>query len=234
MKTAIATWSGGKDSCFALYKAQQKGFEISYMANTISHDYRRVRFHGLPAKIITMQSEALSIPLLQKETNPETYERQFIANLQQGASTKHIDVVVFGDIHLKDCLQWAQSVCQKLGVEAFEPLWQMKQDQILRDFIKAGFVAIIVSTQAELLGPEWIGRQIDDAFVKDIQKLPHIDPCGENGEYHTLVVDGPIFNKRLEIVKAKPTKKSGYWFLDIQDFYLTDKKASSSGDNRID
>src|SRR6266568_654654 len=200
MKKAIATWSGGKDSCFAMHKAMQQGYEIIYIANTISKDYRRVRFHGLPAEIIHKQTEAIGIPLLQQETTPEYYEKEFKGNLQKGL-TKDTLGVVFGDIHLEDCLSWAKKVCRELRLNAIEPLWHMPQEQILTEFIKAGFEAIIVSTQARILGKEWIGRKIDSRFLNDIKAMRGVDICGENGEYHSLVIDGPIFKKRVEIIK---------------------------------
>lgn len=219
MKNVIATWSGGKDSCFATYKAIQMGYTVSYLANTISKEYKRVRFHGLPAEIIKKQSEAIGIPLLQQETTSDNYENEFKANLQKGL-LKEITGIVFGDIHLEDCLAWAKQVSDSLGVEVIEPLWHLPQEQILTEFVEAGFEAIIVSTQANILGKEWIGRKIDKKFLTDIQKLSHVDACGENGEYHSLVINGPIFKKKLEITKAEPILKSGYWFLDIQDYQL--------------
>jgi diphthine-ammonia ligase len=219
MQKVIATWSGGKDSCFAAYKAIQQGYEIEYIANTISKEYKRVRFHGLSAEIIKKQSEAIGIPLLQQETTPENYEEEFKANLQKGLS-KDIAGIVFGDIHLKDCFAWANKVSTSLGVKVIEPLWNMPQEQILKDFIKAGFEAVIVSTQANILGKEWIGRRIDSQFLEDIKALKNVDICGENGEYHTLVLDGPIFKMRLEIEKSEPILREGYWFLDIQKYQV--------------
>ena len=219
MQKVIATWSGGKDSCLAMYKTMQQTYEIAYIANTISKEYKRVRFHGISAEIIKKQSEAIGIPLLQQETTPENYEEEFKANLQKGLS-KDITGIVFGDIHLQDCLAWANKVSTSLGVKVIEPLWNMPQEQILKDFIEAGFEAIIVSTQANILGKEWLGRKIDNVFLRDIKVLRNVDMCGENGEYHTLVLDGPIFKMRLEIEKSEPILREGYWFLDIQKYQV--------------
>ena len=219
MKHVIATWSGGKDSCFATYKAVQAGYHISYIANTISREYKRVRFHGLKADIIKAQSEAIGIPLLQQETTSENYENEFKNNLQKGLST-NIKDVVFGDIHLDDCLAWAKKITESLNINAIEPLWHIPQEQILREFIDAGFYAIIVSTQGNILGKEWLGRKIDNLFLRDIKKLLNVDMCGENGEYHSLVVNGPLFKKRLEVTKSEPVSRNGYWFLDIQRYQL--------------
>lgn len=223
-KKVIATWSGGKDSCFAAYKAVKAGFTLTALANTISQDYKRVRFHGLEARMIQLQAQALGVPLLQAETTAQHYEEEFIANLQRGM-TPQVRGVIFGDIHLQNCFSWAQSVCTKLGIEAIEPLFGQSPQNLLLDFIASGFEAVIVSTQASILGQEWVGRRIDASFYDDITLLSGVDPCGENGEYHTLVVDGPLFKQKIGLKKPAKVLRDGYWFLDIQDYALCPKTA---------
>lgn len=220
MKNVIVSWSGGKDSCHALYKAMQSGYTPAYLANTISDDYNRVRFHGVKDTVIQAQAAALGIPLLQKPTRADAYEEDYKDNLK---SVKNIHGLVFGDIFLPDCLIWANKVAKDMGTVAIEPLWKRKPLELLQEFIAAGFSAIIVSTQANLLGKEWVGRMINQSFIDDIQKLPAIDPCGENGEYHSLVLDGPIFQKRLEITKSEKVLRNGYWFFDIQEYEVVNK-----------
>lgn len=221
-KAVIATWSGGKDSCFAAYRAVQQGYELAALANTVSHDYQRVRFHGLPASVIKAQAEALGVPLLQAITTPEHYEDEFVANLNQGI-TPEIAGVVFGDIFLEDCLAWAKKVCAKLGVKEIEPHWGIPSKQLLQEFVDSGFQAVIVSTQASILGKEWIGRVIDQSFYTDITRLDGVDPCGENGEYHSLVIDGPFFKQKIVLEQTAKVQRSGYWFLDIQHYHLQKK-----------
>ncbi len=216
MKNAIATWSGGKDSCLALYKALKQGYKIKYIANTITQKYKRVGFHGVTADLIHLQSKLINIPLLQIETTAENYNQKFIENLSRGFGGK-IDAVIFGDIHLEECYQTSKSICKELNVDLVEPLWKMKQRDILNDFINAGFEAMIVSTQGSKLGKEWLGRKIDRTFIKDIEKMKGIDACGENGEFHTFVYDGPIFKEKLRIIKAGKLLRNGYWFLDIRE-----------------
>ena len=130
---------------------------------------------------------------------------------------------MFGDIFLEDCLAMAKRVSEGVGLSLLEPLWGKGSKKVLEDFMEAGFEAVIVSTQAKLLGKEWVGRRIDRSFLKDIMKNPEIDPCGENGEYHSLVIDGPIFKKRISITKSQKIIRDGYWFLDIQEYTLTKK-----------
>lgn len=222
MKEVIASWSGGKDSCLAAYKALQSGYNVSYLANTVSKEHRRVRFHGLEAQIIQQQARALNIPLLQKETGADEYEREFKENIKR-VMPQGIIGVVFGDIHLQNCLRWANKVCEDLGVKAIEPLWGQEPEKIFLDFMESGFEAIVVSTQADLLDQEWVGRKLDKLFLRDIKRLNNIDICGENGEYHSLVIDGPIFNQRIDIKKARKILREGYWFLDILDYQLLKK-----------
>lgn len=219
----IATMSGGKDSMFALHKAVKEGNEIVAAVNTISHEYKRVRFHGLQALMIQLQAEALGMPLFQAETTPEKYKEEFIVNLQR-AMTKDTAGIVFGDIHLDDCLLWAKEVSQAVGVEAIEPHWGSNPKKLLADFVASGIKAVIVSTQADILGEEWIGREIDQSFYDDITKLEGVDPCGENGEYHSYVLDGPLFKKRIKLEKVEKIKRGGYHFLDIQKAKLVSKE----------
>lgn len=197
----------------------KNGYKILYLANTISKEYKRVRFHGLEDKIIQMQAQALGIPLLQKETTAEGYEKEFKENIERVISDD-ITGVVFGDIHLQGCLEWASNVCNDLGIKVIEPLWGQEPEKILSEFIDSGFEAIVVSTQADLLGKEWIGRKLDKLFLSDIKRLNNIDVCGENGEYHSLVIDGPIFKQRINIKESQKILRDGYWFLDIRDYQL--------------
>lgn len=222
MTKAIATWSGGKDSCLAMYKAMQDNYSISYISNTISRDFKRVRFHGLSAEFIQAQSKALGIPLLQQETSEENYKAEFIQNLKKGVKNG-IDAVVFGDIHLEDCLAWAKEVCNEVELKCLEPLWKTPQIKIIEELISCGFEAIVVSTQEDILGKEWVGRKIDKKFLKEIKKHKNVDPCGENGEYHTAVLNGPVFKKKIEILKSKKIKIGNYYFLNIQEYRLIPK-----------
>jgi uncharacterized protein (TIGR00290 family) len=119
--------------------------------------------------------------------------------------------------------EWADKVCASLGVQSIEPLCGRGSEEILLDFIESGFEAVVVATQANLLNKEWLGRKLDKSFLKDIKRLKNIDVCGENGEYHTLVIDGPIFKKRIDISKFQKVLRNGYWFLDIQEYQLAEK-----------
>jgi diphthine-ammonia ligase len=215
----VSSWSGGKDSCLACYKAMLEGYSISRLVNFISREYKRVSFHGTEAELIQLQAEAIGIPLLQKETTKDGYEQEFKEAIRSLGSNG-IKGIVFGDIFLEGNRSWAKRVCSELGIEAVEPLWGRRSEEILSDFIDAGFEAVIVSAQSRFIGREWIGRQADKDFMKYL-KDKNIDVCGENGEYHTLVINGPIFDKRIEITEGRTINRNGYWFLDTRKYCLT-------------
>jgi uncharacterized protein (TIGR00290 family) len=214
----IASWSGGKDSCFAFYQAILNGYDISYLVNFISKEYKRVSFHGTEAKLIQLQSEAIRIPLLQKETTWNGYENEF-KEAVKSLIPNGVQGTVFGDIYLQEHRDWVERVCGELGIEAMEPLWGKEPEKILHDFMDAGFEAIIVSAKSDLIDEEWIGRKIDREFLRYL-KDNNIDLCGENGEYHTFVTDGPLFKKKIEITKSKTITRDGYWFLDTIEYSL--------------
>jgi len=215
----IVSWSGGKDSCFACYEAMRQGYSVSHLVNFISEEFQRVSFHGTEAKLIQLQSQAISIPLLQKETTWDGYEQEFkdaVTSLIPGG----VKGMVFGDICLEEHKDWAERVCRDLGIEAIEPLWGKSTEQILSSFIDEGFEAVIVSAKCELINEDWIGRRVDKAFVKYL-KRKNIEICGENGEYHTLVTNGPIFTRRIRLMESRTITRDNYWFLDAVKYQLS-------------
>jgi len=218
----IASWSGGKDSCFACYLALGQGYKISHLVNFISQEFKRVSFHGTEARLIQLQSQAIGIPLLQKETTRDGYEQEF-KQAVRSLLPSGIKGMVFGDIYLQEHKDWVERVCADLGIEAVEPLWNKSTEEILTNFIDDGFEAVIVSAQAKLIDADWIGRRADRSFMEHL-KAKNIDLCGENGEYHTLVVNGPLFKRRIEITESKTIKRDNYWFLDTVRYRLARSK----------
>ncbi|MEM3745012.1 MAG: diphthine--ammonia ligase, partial [Candidatus Bathyarchaeia archaeon] len=182
MLHVAASWSGGKDSCLALYKAALNGFKVSYLLNFISKD-RRCMSHGLNSELIAAQSQAVGIPIIQRETAWDAYEEIFKATLIE-LKRMGIKGVVFGDIHVKEHLDWVNRVCNEAGIIPLEPLWGMDPERVLRDFINAGFKAIVVNVKADLFGEEWLGREVDLNLLNDLQKFRResdFDLCGEYG-----------------------------------------------------
>ncbi|MGE5298160.1 MAG: diphthine--ammonia ligase [Acidobacteriaceae bacterium] len=218
MKNVIVSWSGGKDSCFACFKAMQSGYKVCFLLNTISDEYKRVRFHGVKAELIQAQAAALGIPLLHVPTSWNNYKPEFISAVKSLVE-KGCQAMVFGDLFLF-MREFGDEVCKTAGIESIEPLIEVPSEEVVKGFIDAGFEAIVVATQADKLGQEWLGRKIDHKFLEDIKQLKDIDPCGENGEYHTLVINGPIFKQRINIIETEKVLRERYWFLDIKNYKL--------------
>ncbi len=218
---AISSWSGGKDSCLACYKAIQQGYDVKLLLNFISRESKRGCFHGIEGRLLKFQAELIGIPLEQREVSPDMnkYEEEFKAAVSQ-LRGKDIGTMVFGDIYLLEHGSWIERVCGDLKIKPLEPLWENDPENIVDEFIKSGFKAIIVSCKADIMGKEFLGRYVDKSLVKELKKRG-ICPCGEKGEFHTLVVDGPMFRKPIKILEVEPVIKESFWkhwFLDIKKY----------------
>ncbi len=191
---------------------------MSHLLNFISKEHKRVSFHGTEAKLIKLQAEAIGIPLLQKETTWNGYEQEF-KDAVKSLIPDGVNGMIFGDIYLQEHKDWVERVCRELGIEAILPLWGQDPERILIDFIDAGFEATIVSAKSELLNDKWMGRKVNREFLSHL-KDNNIDFCGENGEYHTFVTGGPMFQKRIKITKSQPIMRDNHRFLDTLEYSL--------------
>jgi diphthine-ammonia ligase len=218
MTEYAASWSGGKDSCFACWRAISQGLKVSHLLNFINTDSTRAMSHGLDSKLIALQAQAMALPILQQKVTWETYEAGFKAALGE-LKLKGITGLITGDIYLQEHKDWIDRVCGESGFKAVLPLWEMDGARLMADFIKDGFKAIVVSVKAEFLGKEWLGRQVDGKLVSELNQLK-IDVCGEAGEFHTFVYDGPMFRKPIKIGKAVPIARDNHYTLDIQEYSL--------------
>ena len=225
MSQVFTAWSGGKDGCLALHRAINRGFQVRYLANMVTEDGERSRTHGLSAKVLREQSQAIGIPLVQRQTSWQSYEGEF-KRMVNDLKQKGIKGGVFGDIDLPEHRDWVERVCREVAITPYLPLWGERQEAILKNFIDLGFEAIVVATRADMLGEDWPGRKVDRDFIdrlSELGKTNGITLCGEAGEYHTLVVDGPLFQKRLEITETRRTFRDNHWFLEIMSTELKDK-----------
>ena len=218
MSEHAATWSGGKDSCLAVWKAISQGLTVSYLLNFVNKDSTKSMSHSLGYKLIAMQAEATGMPIIQQKVTKGTYETGFKTALAD-LKSKGITRLITGDIYLQAHKDWIDRVCRESGIEAVLPLWHLDTSQLLMDFIEAGFKAVVVSTRAEKLGKEWLGRQVDKQLAVELKGL-NIDPCGEEGEFHTFVYDGPIFKKPINLINSRPVLRDNRWFLDISEYRL--------------
>lgn len=224
MKVAVS-WSGGKDSCFSLHRAMLSGLNACFLLNMVNRDVPKSMSHGLDSGLLAAQAEALDIPIVQREVTWDSYEQGFkeaVVELKQ----KGVGGVVFGEIDLEEHKEWVDRVCAELGVMPIIPLWGDEPEALLAGFIDAGFEAIVVTARADLFDQTWLGRKVDREFIKELFQLSSqfdIHICGERGEYHTFVVDGPPFRRRLKITASSKELRDGYWFLDISGYEVVAK-----------
>jgi uncharacterized protein (TIGR00290 family) len=176
-------------------------------------------FHGIRADLLDAQAKSVGVPFSKQVTHPKTYEKEFKAALFQ-FKAKGVAGLVTGDIYevAGHEERWLERVCSEVGLEPIRPLWQGNTKQILAEFVAAGFKATVVRTRLNVLGEEWLGRELDGSFLKDILKLPKVDPCGEGGEYHTVVTDGPVFRETIKLVETSKSSIGGYGRLEIGRF----------------
>jgi diphthine-ammonia ligase len=213
-----ASWSGGKDSCLAYWKAVSQGLKVSYLLNFISADSERAMSHGLDGKLISLQAEAIGSPIIQQRVTWETYEAGF-KNALERLKLQSINGLVTGDIYLQEHKDWIERCCGEVGFSSISPLWETDGERLLNDFIEAGFKAIVISVKAKILGQEWLGRQVDKKLVHELSQLG-IDICGEAGEFHTFVYDGPTFKKPIKIEGTAVITRDDHLTLDIQEYGL--------------
>jgi len=154
------------------------------------------------------------------------YEAEF-KDLLRALKQEGVQGGVFGDIDLEEHKQWIDRVCYEVDIIPHQPLWGQAQEEILIDFVNLGFEAVIVVAKADLFGQEWLGRKVDLDFLKlldELKETKNITPSGEAGEYHTFVIDGPLFNQRLEILETSKVLREGRWFLEISKCVLKSKQ----------
>jgi len=217
----FCSWSGGKESCLACYKAMQEGHEVASLLTMVTTTGNYTRSHRLSRELFISQSQTVGIPLYQRRASWDTYERGFSRAL---TSLKREGIAggVFGALYLSEDRAWVERVCTEAGIVPLLPLWGMSGKDLLRAFIGTGFEAIVVAVRRDIMDDHWLGKRIDGAFVEGMEKAG-VDVCGENGEYHTLVTDGPIFSKRIEVGETRVARRGTMAFLNIVNFSLGHK-----------
>ena len=218
----VASWSGGKDSCLACYKAIQEGYDVTQLLIMMASKSTS-NFHMISAELLDAQSQSIEIPIVKQETTPGTYEQDFKKTLLK-MKAKGIEGIVTGDVYDVTLHEagWLDRICKAAGLEPVRPLWHRDTSQIINEFINVGFKAIVVRTKNEVLGLDWLGREVNKQFVADLPA--NVDPCGENGEFHTFVTDGPNFKNRIDILETEKTTLNGYGRLEIKSFKVKPKR----------
>ncbi|MEG1117576.1 MAG: adenosine nucleotide hydrolase, partial [Janthinobacterium sp.] len=178
MTTALISWSGGKDSCLALWRARNAGIRVPLLITAMDEDGRKSRSHGVPPELLAAQAASLGARLQRYHASWASYEEQFIAMLR-AAKAEGIDHALFGDIDLQPHRDWEEKVCAAAGLTAHLPLWGGDRRALVDEFLAAGFKAIVVCINGQHLPRTFCGREFDAAFLADLP--PGVDACGENG-----------------------------------------------------
>lgn len=210
-------FSGGKDSVMALWKIQRRGeCRVTQLVTTVTDAYERVSMHGVRRGLLRRQAEFLGLPVTEVVVPPQSsnaiYEREMgLAFLR--IREKGIRRIAFGDIFLEDLRAYRERQLEALGLSCFFPLWKMPTRSLARRFIDEEFRAVTVCVDPKVLDGSFAGRQFDKAFLNDLPS--EVDPCGENGEFHTFVFDGPIFSRSIEFTGGKRVRRDGFIFYDL-------------------
>lgn len=229
---AIFCWSGGKDSAYCLHKVLSEHlYEVCYLLTTVNEKYKRISMHGIREELLERQAEAIGIDLLKatvsEGTNSE-YEKQMKMILLK-ARVEGIRHVIYGDIFLEDLRVYREKNLEKVQMHGVFPLWKLDTKWLVNDFLAKGFKTVTCCINNEYLNEEWVGREINTAFVNQLPVA--VDPCGENGEFHTFCYEGPLFKKKItfsigekiykpieektEHVFMSSSNTKGFWFCDL-------------------
>jgi diphthine-ammonia ligase len=209
-RTAIS-WSGGKDSYLALHRSSAS-FDIVAMVTMFSEDGARSRSHGLRPEILNAQAERLGLPLFAGRGSWATYESDYQQSLED-AKSLDITHVIFGDIMYESNRVFPERVCAAEGLTAVEPLWNEPTSALFREFVATGAEARIVTVREGVLDASWLGRRLTIGLLDDIERAG-IDPCGEHGEYHTVVLDAPLFSSSISVAWGEQVLRSGCLAID--------------------
>lgn len=214
----LLVWSGGKDSAMALYELMSTGsYEVSALITTITEDFDRVSMHGVRRILLEQQAHSIGLPLeriyISKDTSNHEYEEKMKEKLLF-YKEKGILSVAFGDIFLEDIRIYREENLSKIGMKGLFPLWKRDTNELSRRFINLGFKAVITCVDSHVLDRSFVGRPYDERFLKDLP--PGVDPCGENGEFHSFVYDGLIFRKRIPFKLGEVVlRESRFYFCDL-------------------
>jgi uncharacterized protein (TIGR00290 family) len=210
-------WSGGKDSAMALHALLQKNeFRIAALLTTVTEGYERISMHGVRRELLERQAQSIGLPLHEVRIPPQCVNPIYEARMEE-ALRIHLEngvrKVAFGDIFLEDLRAYREKNLARIGMTAIFPIWKRDTRELIHTFHADRFRAIAVCVDSKVLDPSFAGRELDESFFRDLP--PHADPCGENGEYHTFVFDGPIFKSPIPVRTGEIVNRDGFIFCDI-------------------
>lgn len=215
--SALVSWSGGKDSCLALYEIQKaQSYRVAALLTTVTRDYDRVSMHGVRRVLLEKQATSLSLPLHQILISKDATNEEYEAKMVEAFSVyreKGIDSIVFGDLFLEDIRAYRERFLARHRMRGLFPVWGRDTGIFIRQFLDLGFRAVVTCVDSKVLDQSFAGRLIDESFLSSLPS--DVDPCGENGEFHSFVFDGPIFTAPVEFSLGETVLRESFWFRDL-------------------
>jgi len=216
-KAVLVSWSGGKDSCLALQELQRTpSIRVEALLTTVTRDFDRISMHGVRRGLLERQAASLGVPLHQilisKGATNQEYETK-MGEVFSAYRDRGVDSVAFGDLFLEEIRAYRQRLLARHDMVGLYPIWGRDTAKLIREFVGLGFKTAVVCIDPAKLDPSFVGRVIDDAFLAELP--PHVDPCGENGEFHTFVFDGPMFKNAVKFSFGEIVCRDSFWFCDL-------------------
>jgi diphthine-ammonia ligase len=210
----VCSWSGGKDSALALARAVAAHGRDAILLTMFTEDDERSRSHGLPKAVLAAQAAQMRFPSITGSASWTDYTPVFVETLRRLKIDQGIEAAVFGDIDLEPHREWCLRVCDTVGIDCLHPLWGEPRDVLVRDCLASGVRASVIAVRDGTLPPSLLGRELDESMLSELGGYG-VDLAGEQGEYHTVVVDGPLFATPLKLRHRERVLRDGYWFLDV-------------------
>jgi uncharacterized protein (TIGR00290 family) len=213
----LMSWSGGKDSCLALYEIQKsEDFRVAALLTTITRDYDRISMHGVRRTLLERQAASLGLSLHQVFITKDATNQEYETKMAEAFSMyreRGIDTVVFGDLFLEEIRDYRDQFLARHNMRGLYPVWRRNTTEFIREFIRLGFKAVITCVDGRVLDSSFAGMLIDEKFLSALP--PDVDPCGENGEFHTFVFAGPNFKEAVNFSLGEKVARDSFWFCDL-------------------
>jgi uncharacterized protein (TIGR00290 family) len=216
-KKILLSWSSGKDCAWALHVLRQQGqYEIAGLMTTMNSAFDRVAMHSTRRSLLEMQAEAAGLPLITAPLPWPCSNVEYESAMKQlcdGALAQGISAIAFGDLFLTEVRAYRERQMQGTGLEPLFPIWNCPTHELAREMVRAGLRARLVCVDPKQLSADFIGRDFDQRFLDELPAS--VDPCGENGEFHSFAYAGPMFSRELAIVTGEKVERDGFWFCDV-------------------
>jgi len=217
LESILFSWSGGKDSAMALHVLlQQRDFQVAGLLTTVTEGFDRISMHGVRRELLHRQTESIGLPLQEVFIPPRCVNPIYETRMEEAmraARERGIRRIAFGDIFLEDLKAYREKNLAKVGMEAIFPIWKRDTRELAANFVKLGFHARAACIDPRILDRSFAGRELDESFFRDLP--PNADPCGENGEFHTFVYDGPIFRRSVPCRVGEVVERDSFVFCDL-------------------